>query len=160
MPTTCGDGGTCIPDTPGPPAGPPMGAACSGTCLGTSCVAFLVSGATGGQCQHADGLACISSTCQPLLAQGQHCTTEYQCADPLACNGSTCVARLPNGSPCSPPTADTTDNPCQPGSGCVSGACAALKTNGQSCASSDECLENNCLQGQCARLGAQPICGG
>jgi hypothetical protein len=154
---TCGSAGTCVPDTPGPPpAGPPMGAPCNGTCLDTTCVAFIGNGASGGQCQHTSGLACISDTCRPLLSQGQTCSTQFQCADPLVCNGIMCAPRLPDGSPCSPPSADNT---CLVGSGCVSGVCTVLKASGQSCTDPSECLGNRCVAGLCVPMFGYPICG-
>jgi hypothetical protein len=153
----CGPDGTCVVDSPGPSTtGQPTGAACDGTCLGALCVITLGgSTGSGGRCQHAQGLACVGGTCQPLAPEGHSCA-ELGCADPLTCGAGVCAARLANGSPCSPGI----ENPCAVGSGCVAGVCVTLKANGQACASADECVENRCAGGQCVREFAQPLCGG
>jgi hypothetical protein len=153
-PAECGPAGTCVAVmSPAPPKGPPMGGACSGTCSGTTC--FIMAGASGGQCQHADGLACIGGTCQTLRKQGDPCEA-LACSDPLTCSGGVCAARLANGRAC---TSASFDNPCQIGSGCVASVCAILKPNGQACQTFAECLENNCIAGRCVRQSAYPICG-
>ncbi len=157
-PADCAGDGVCAAIPSGPPMGPPMGAACSGECVGSTCSVTIGRGASGGQCQHDDGLACIGGTCQPLLAQGTSCMGAGECADPLACIGGMCAARQPDGSACD--VTSIIDQPCVAGSGCVGGVCATLKANGQTCAGSAECLENNCVTGQCVREFADPICGG
>jgi hypothetical protein len=154
-PLTCSAAGICAPDTAGG-AAPTMGQACSGTCLGDSCDIFT--NASGGQCQHMDGLACIDSVCQPLLTSGEACSSQFQCSDPLECIGAVCATPVANGATCVTPN-DDDDNPCASGSGCVSGVCAVLKADGQACSVAAQCLENNCIGGECVRIGAVPICG-
>jgi hypothetical protein len=157
VPAMCGAGGACVAGAIGstPPTGVPLGGACNGTCSGTAC--SLTFGGSGGQCQHAAGLACVAGTCQPLRNQGDACTGEFACSDPLTCRGGVCATPLANGSACIPPSGD---NPCSVGSGCVAGACATLKPNGQPCQVPAECLENRCYKAQCIAEFAQPLCGG
>jgi hypothetical protein len=154
-PTECGPAGTCVVSSPSAPVGPAMGAACSGTCSGNSCVELF--GASGGLCRNEQGLTCVGGVCTPLLTTGAACTDKFQCADPLACIGGACAPRLANGTSCTM----TVESPCQAGSGCVTttNTCATLKANGQSCTDPSECVEDDCVAGQCVRLGALPICG-
>jgi hypothetical protein len=155
-PAVCSASGTCVADTTASQSnvGVAMGGACDGNCLGSTC--NITAGMPGGQCQHAQGLACVGGTCEPLEKQGDTCTGMFACADPLTCIGGACTIRLSNGSACLPPSGD---NPCAVGSGCVSFVCATLKPNGQPCQDASECLENRCFAGQCIPEFASPLCG-
>lgn len=160
-PAECSADAGCVPISNAPPAGPPQGAPCSGTCVGTTCVVVITSGSSGGQCQHDNGLSCLSGTCQPALSQGASCSTGYgfPCADPLACVGGICSARIANGGACS--GGGTVDDPCVAGSGCLGSACATLKADGQMCGSDYECSSLRCSSsGICLGKYASPICGG
>lgn len=157
-PAECGADGGCVPIPASSYPGEAIGAACSGTCTGNTCFVLVGGSASGGQCQHDAGQACIGGTCKALLAPGAACTGAYTCADPLSCIGGVCATRLADGSSCTP-TGE--DNPCVAGSGCVGSVCKTLKPNGQSCASDYECLENRCSSGGvCIGAYAQPLCGG
>lgn len=104
------------------------------TCNGTSTIC-------------SDGLFCSSGTCRQKIQTGQPCAQSTDCVDGNYCRfsgTSSCTPYATVGAACS--LSGTTQPPCQPGSVCVAAtdggegsACAAGRSAGQACNSSNDC---------------------
>lgn len=115
--------------------------------LGEMCISPAVDGAG---C--ARGLACALTSgsrgvCEPFARAGEACQGR-SCAMGLVCRaadgGSSCQPRSELGEGC----AQRLD--CKAGLRCVSGTCAALLAQGDSCATWEDCASSRCVGGTCA----------
>ncbi len=96
----------------------------------------------------------LPSSCvtEGMRANGQPCTTTYQCASTSHClrpNGATCGSCTPlpkAGEPCT--------DVCSPGSICQAGACIAPQAYNEACDAAKPCVPrvNACINGVCSAM--------
>jgi hypothetical protein len=145
--------GTCTPVAAGTPAPAafcavegPSTCGTNGKCDGT------------GGCQiYANGTSCSSATCPagaPTLTlagtcSNGSCNKPTQPCAPYFCNGGTACLGTCGG-----------DGDCASGTYCTGagGSCVQKRTNGQSCASGNQCMTNNCVDAVCCGSASCPSC--